>query len=365
MSSSISGFVAWPVIGFVAAVLAGRVSLLRDTTVDQLVNRLFLWGLLSLLLYRCTMTPGMASLAHQLALGCTVMSSMCLQGIVRIWAFDADPVAVWRRHRVCCLIAAGCVAVILLAGTSARHEGRLVELKGDVEGLVVWGAFCLPLLVNTSLLSRMCLRELRSGGIGPAGKLVSGAIGWAAMLFGVNLALSMVQAITGWQGGGMHLIRVEATVTLCLALDATVVAIPLVRMLLSAAGLDRAARACRRLHPLWRDLTAAVPEIVLRPDVGDRADAPTRLVRMTVEIQDALLHLRRFAPEPVPAAGSGCPITEYAHQVACATRARQAGWAPAGSSTAQLPVPAADFDTELRQLLDLARVWPAVRATTG
>ncbi|WP_181718843.1 hypothetical protein [Nocardia gipuzkoensis] len=54
MSSSISGIIAWPVIGFVAAVLAGRWLLVRDTPVDKLLNQLFLWGLLSLLLYRCS-----------------------------------------------------------------------------------------------------------------------------------------------------------------------------------------------------------------------------------------------------------------------------------------------------------------------
>ncbi|MEV6321160.1 hypothetical protein AB0M45_08170 [Nocardia sp. NPDC051787] len=129
MLSPIPGVIAWPAIGLVAAVLAGRSVLMRDTVVDQLINRLFLWGLLSLLRYRCAMAPGVASLAHQLALGCTVMSSMCLQGIVRVWAFDADPVAVWRRHRVCGVVAAGCAATILLAGTSARHEGRLVDLS--------------------------------------------------------------------------------------------------------------------------------------------------------------------------------------------------------------------------------------------
>ncbi|MGK8523632.1 hypothetical protein ACRS6B_19735 [Nocardia asteroides] len=169
MSSSISGVFAWPAICFVAAVVAGRLLLLRDTVVDQLVNRLFIWGLFALLLYRCTMTPAIASLAHQLALGCTVMSSMCLQGVVRIWAADVDPAEVRRRHRGCRAIAAGCTAAILLAGTSARHEGRLVDLTPDVEGLVVWTAFGLPLLVNVSLLARMCLRELRSGGIGPGG----------------------------------------------------------------------------------------------------------------------------------------------------------------------------------------------------
>ncbi|UAK35294.1 hypothetical protein K8O92_16580 [Nocardia asteroides] len=64
--------------------------------------------------------------------------------------------------------------MILLAGASARREGRLVDLTPDVEGLVVWTAFGLPLLMNIWLSARMCLPELRSDGIGPAGKLVCG-----------------------------------------------------------------------------------------------------------------------------------------------------------------------------------------------
>ncbi|MGY2115274.1 DUF6545 domain-containing protein [Nocardia gipuzkoensis] len=227
---------------------------------------------------------------------------------------------------------------------------------------MVWTAFGLPLLVNVSLLARMCVRELRTGGIDLAEKLVCGLMIWAATLFGVNLVLSTVRAITGWQRWGTHLIRIEATVTICLALDAAVVAIPLIRSLLATAELDRAGRVRRKLRPLWRDLTTAVPEIVLRPAAGERADPGTQLLRMTVEIQDALLHLGRYAPV---APGSRCPMTDYAHQVACAAVARKAGSAPIGSNSARLPVPAADFDAELRQLLDLARVWPAARASAS
>ncbi|MEU6829478.1 MAB_1171c family putative transporter [Nocardia beijingensis] len=362
MTTSIPGIIAWPVIGFVATVLAGRWLLVRDTTVDRLLNQLFGWGVLSLLLYRCDMTPGIASLAHQFSLGCTVMASMCLQGIVRVWAFDADPAAVRRRHRACCVLAAGSTVAILLAGASARREGRLVDLTMNVEGLVVWTAFGLPLLVNVALLAHMCVRELRAGGIGLAGKLVCGLLIWAATLFGVNLVLSGVWLGTGWQPLGAHVIRIEATVTLCLLIDAMLVAIPLVRTVLAIAELDRAGHLRRRLRPLWRDLTTAVPEIVLRPAADEHADPRTRLLRMTVEIQDALLQLGRYAPA---SAGSECPLTDYAHRVACAALAREAGAAPIGSSPPRLPVPAADFDAELRQLLELARVWPSARASAG
>ncbi|WP_308427818.1 DUF6545 domain-containing protein [Nocardia pneumoniae] len=64
---------------------------------------------------------------------------------------------------------------------------------------------------------------------------------------------------------------------------------PLGAWLIETAGLDRNARACRRLRPLWRDLTAAVPEILLLPDTDTlQPTVPaTRLRRIAIEIRDA------------------------------------------------------------------------------
>lgn len=77
---------------------------------------------------------------------------------------------------------------------------------------------------------------------------------------------------------------------------AGVVAIPLASTLLARTGWDRTGRYCRRLQPLWRDVTAAVPEIVLElpRDRHGRVQPATRLHRMIVEIRDSLLHLKRY-----------------------------------------------------------------------
>ncbi|WP_159921171.1 MULTISPECIES: hypothetical protein [Nocardia] len=221
MSSSIPGVVAWPAICLVAAVVAFRLMLLRDTVVDQLVNRLFVWGLLSLLLYRCAMTPASASPAHQLVLGCTVMSSMCLQGVVRVWAADVQLGAVWRRHRVCCDRrrvhrrdpAGGRIG-------SARGEARRPDAgRGRPGGVdrVRTPAADEHLAVGPYVPTGVAVRRHRPGG----------KAGVRAMI---------------WAAAGSH----------------------------------------RRGH---RDRAAA------RPD--ERVDASTRLMRMTVEIQDALSQLGR------------------------------------------------------------------------
>ncbi|MFI9503620.1 DUF6545 domain-containing protein [Nocardia sp. NPDC052566] len=67
--------------------------------------------------------------------------------------------------------------------------------------------------------------------------------------------------------------------------------------------LDRDSRAARRLHPLWRDLTAAAPQVVFRPKLADdwNASAPERLYRRRIEIHDAAQILARYVL-PLPAA---------------------------------------------------------------
>ncbi|WP_280428000.1 MAB_1171c family putative transporter [Nocardia brasiliensis] len=148
----------------------------------------------------------------------------------------------------------------------------------------------------------------------------------------------------------------------------TLVAGPVVGHLMELAGLDRDGRVCRRLRPLWRDVTAAVPEIVMSPVDGPRRrDTTARLLRMTVEIRDALLHLGPYlsvAPSSAESAttlpDSEAKLRDYACRLADAARSRRSGTLPPRTGVVPQPFPTAqDFDTELRQLLDLARVWPA------
>lgn len=54
-----------------------------------------------------------------------------------------------------------------------------------------------------------------------------------------------------------------------------------------------------RLHPLWHLLRQAVPEIELPPEPGMRWDIRYRLHRRVIEIRDAQLVLRPYAPSVV------------------------------------------------------------------
>lgn len=65
--------------------------------------------------------------------------------------------------------------------------------------------------------------------------------------------------------------------------------------------LDQDSRTLRRLYPVWRDLTAATPGVVLTLRPGDRRGSSTaeRLHRRRVEILDAAAIVGRWAV-PLP-----------------------------------------------------------------
>ncbi|MBF6125134.1 hypothetical protein IU504_06350 [Nocardia brasiliensis] len=82
---------------------------------------------------------------------------------------------------------------------------------------------------------------------------------------------------------------------------------------------------------------------------------------MTVEIGDALLHLKQFAP--AAEAPQGDTIGAYALRIAEAAELKRCG-APAYAQPARGTIhpPADDRTMELRNLLALSREWPRARA---
>lgn len=75
----------------------------------------------------------------------------------------------------------------------------------------------------------------------------------------------------------------------------------LVRATAQTLRLDRDSRIARRLYPVWRDLTAAAPDVVLPLKWADRwgASPAERLHRRRVEIHDAAEIVARFV-RPLP-----------------------------------------------------------------
>ncbi|WP_280404979.1 MAB_1171c family putative transporter [Nocardia brasiliensis] len=365
MGSPVPESVAWWVIGYVAAVGAARLIFATETMSDRLINWLIGWTLAGLLLYRCTPTPDIASLPNQLALGCIVMTGMYLYGLSRLWETEADLAQTRWRQRVYNCVAVLSTAVIVLAGPVAADAGRLSDQTINWGGIVVWTAFALPQAAASVVLVRLSVRELRRGTLGTFVQVVCCSIVVACLPFWFEQQLPWLRWAFGWEMAYPHIARVEFLFTFDTALVvATLFVVPVLGRLPGLVGWDRDGRICRRLRPLWRAVTAAVPEIVMDPVLSAGGDSTARLLRMTVEIRDALLHLSPYLATTDPASpGRNTPdqqLRDYAARLQQAAHARRAGLAPPGSGPVPQPFPTAqDFDTELRHLLDLARAWPS------
>ncbi|WP_433761559.1 MAB_1171c family putative transporter [Nocardia sp. CA-135398] len=371
MSSPISGIVAWAVIGCVTVLLSGRLWLIGGAEViDRLVNHAGLWSIATLLIYRCASTPTIDDPVNQLALGCVLMTTTYQHGAGRLASADCEPDNVGRHQRKAALLALAATASIVLTAASARYSGRWVDLRLPGDGLGIGWAFAVSFTYNAFVLTRRCFGTLREADTPRAARIVCiGLIGSNAVIWAAQAPL-LSQLATGWPDEP-QLSLVQAAFTLWVVINATLLSIPLHAELVLRAGMDRATRTCRRLLPLWRDLTATVPEIVMPVDTRHGSDPATRLLRMTVEIRDAMLHLGPYLPaetdetqrNTVREPESDRAITDYARRLIQAAQARKAGLPPARTGAPPpLPVVAHGFDAELAHLIDLARIWPHAKA---
>lgn len=387
MTSPVPGALAWPVLALIAAVVAGRWWLLRESNIDRLINRAILAALIGLLLREGTVEQLLAevfraadrvevvNLARQLSFGAILLTVAYIYGIAKLWA-GTEPAGTWQRQRGYILVAVAATLVMLLAGTPARHDGLLIDQAHGRASVIAWTAFYLPVLVTAQLVGRVTIRELRSTDETTSWRERLLNLGVLAIVCAIAIdaaatpVLTTVEVIRHVPSPDPNMV-IKAWTFFGAAVSAgTVVAVPLIQTALAATGWDRTGRWCRRLHPLWRDLTAAVPEIVLTPpDDRGPIEPAARLHRMIIEIRDSLLHLHHYMPDTEhddhdrPAGDS----RHYAARVARAMDAKTRGLPPITGPTTSTHTRHAirpgthDLTAELTQLLDLATLWPKAR----
>ncbi|WP_040781911.1 MAB_1171c family putative transporter [Nocardia pneumoniae] len=383
MTSPIPDLIVWPVLTALTVVLAGRWWLLRDSVVDRLINRGLAAGIAEHLLRAAwfeqalaRLLPGddsdVVNLARQLSLGATVLTISNIYGIATLWA-GADPAHTWRRQRRYDLVAITATAIILIAGTPARRADQLIDQALGWPAVVVWIAFGLPLGATALLVGRVSVREMRTPGdttwqeraLCAAVLCTAVALGIVAVVYPIEATYSVMTGRPSldpemhwkaWSGFLISAVGAPAVVT-----------VPLISTVLTRIGWDRTGRYCRRLHPLWADLTAAVPEVVLEMRRDGRTDPAIRLHRMTVEIRDSLLHLKRYSDTPDNLAATDGDPHIHARRIAEAIAAKAAGHPPNASPSMprhHVQPGARDLTAELHQLLALAKAWPHARGLT-
>jgi hypothetical protein len=365
MTYPIPDWIAWPAIVVLAAVAVAHRILVHHSTIDRLINRSMGWPLVGLVLYERNPWPEFAALVQQVALGCVIMAGAAVYGLAQLWA-GADPRSTWVRQRGYNLVFAGAVGVLFVLGTSARQRGQLIDETHGWVAIAFWAVVELPILASGVVVWRVSRRELAAHDSELAERLIYLGILCATVSQLLDAAVCPLLAALAHLGlsgptptafEAYTLAYSDMVVALCLA-------VPTGSHLAERVGWNRTGRYCRQLRPLWRDLTAAVPEVVLPRDAMlERDDASlTRFYRMTVEIRDALLHLKRYFPDTVEPVGPP-DVRAHADYLAHAIAAKAAGMAPR-ARVASAPHPHADHDTaaELQHLLDLSREWLHARS---
>lgn len=381
MTSPIPGLIAWPVHIGLMLILVGRWWLLRDTDVHRLINRSLTAALAALLLREGTVQHLLAAVlpfaasdtinvARQVSFGGILLTVTNIYGIAKLWS-GAFPSQTWQRQRRYDLVALIATAVILAAGTPARLSDQLIDQALGWPAVIAWLAFYLPVGAAALLVGRVAVHELRTADDTTTWqeRAVYLVVLGIALVIGIDSITAPVmtanEVLSGLPSGDPEMHLKALTFFVAAVFAGSVVAVPLVSTILSITGWDRTGRYCRRLRPLWQDLTAAVPEIVLDMprDRYGRTEPASRLHRMTIEMRDSLMHLKRYSEslDEVIAANSHT----HAQFVAEAIAAKSHGQRPAALTA----IPRYDVETgedsdltaDFRQLLALADAWPHFR----
>ncbi|MFC9999635.1 MAB_1171c family putative transporter [Nocardia sp. NPDC127526] len=376
MTSAVPGVIAWPALIVSALIILGRYRLLNDSPVDKLINHALVAGYSGLLLREAWFEKLVAAalpiddaytiqFLRQLSFGSIVWSIAGVYGIVKLWG-GADPATTWQRQRIYNLVAAGATVVILLAGFPALRADQLIDQYMGWNAVIAWVAFYAPIGATAVLLIRVAYKELRAPDTTLRERALYVAIVGGGAIIGLDCIatpiITAAEVLADKPSRDPDMSTKSWIFFLANVGASAAVALPLISTVLTVTGWDRIGRYCRALYPLWRDLTAAVPEIVLElpRDARGRVEPATRLHRMIVEIRDALRQLRRYGPD-IPAT-PGTDMDTYARHVAAAIAAKHSGAAPtaaAPATTVQLGT--RDLTGELGQLVALAKAWPRAK----
>lgn len=386
MTSSLPGIVQWPVFAFVGIVIAGRYVLVADTSMDQLATRALLFGLICDLLRNDGVEKVIAglfwmfddvdviNLVRQASFGPLLVSIMCIYGMARLAASpDDESTTVWRRQRRYDAVALAATVVFLGAGTPAREHDMLIDEYQGWGAAIAWIAYYGVLFVASISIIHIMIGEFRDGDNTTRETtiylVVLGYFGYLALESIYVPAESVTAVLTGSTVMDPSMQSRAITAFLALCIGTAILAVPLLGAAIVRTRWDRPGRYCRRLRPLWSDLTDSCPDVILqRPATGTSADSISQLHRMSMEIRDCLVRLNQYAQDRRPdhAAGlHGDALYEYAQQISVAVAKKRSGQPPPSPPLGHAGYTPRiahrrDLTAELDQLVDLARIWRRV-----
>ena len=355
-------YVSWPLLAVVWGTTLLRLVLVRSTVAERRMNAALVFASLSLVLQRSLAQTWLDrwfgyGFANTLSNVCIILTAASLISLFSAWALG--PARLPRIHVVSLSMCAVAGAILIGLSTPARSRGVAIADEGGWPFAAYCITYAVPILSVALLNLWISLKAVRSATPGRERRVFLAVI--ALSLFevfdmgvvvttGVVNAVSEDNALTESHSDSGAFIRL-----LVVSAGALISVGPVVRAL---GHRWRSRQVTRRLQPMWRTLTAAVPEVVLELRPADRRalSARSRLDRMSVEIRDAIMILDRHVVFELGGHTGAAPPVVTATRLHLACLARRAGHRAHGTGgTAHLFT--TDVGGEPWELARLADHW--------
>lgn len=385
MTSSVPGWLAWPLVVAMAAVIAVRYRWFNTTLYDTYFNNTLLLMLIAQLL-RERVAEDLLDRNRLLSITAAQHLSLLLvffmagefMGFITRWS-GLSPEQTRARHRYHRLAATVLAAAFFAVTTRARIHGQLLEVSGGWDNVIAWGLYAvLPVVLAMQIIS-MCMREIRRPDAKQRERIVAGSAIPIAVAIGITTTVAMFLELfeeLGWAHTLDYRLTTHAYIFFWEAIGtAAVAAIPIVLAVVAYLGWDSTSRMWCRLQRIRSDMLTAVPDAgfeIAFNSCGRRKTA-LELHQTTVQIRDAILRLRPYYPG-LGGTESAAFLREYsvppkqnveavaALQLAAAVRAKDGGVGPSTEATEIVRSRSTTLDEETRELLALSRWWPRARA---
>ncbi|BBB39649.1 DUF6545 domain-containing protein [Mycobacteroides abscessus] len=385
MTSSVPGWLAWPLVVAMAAVIAVRYRWFNTTLYDTYFNNTLLLMLIAQLL-RERVAEDLLDRNRLLSITAAQHLSLLLvffmagefMGFITRWS-GLSPEQTRARHRYHRLAATVLAAAFFAVTTRARIHGQLLEVSGGWDNVIAWGLYAvLPVALAMQIIS-MCMREIRRPDAKQRERIVAGSAIPIAVAIGITTTVAMFLELfeeLGWAHTLDYRLTTHAYIFFWEAIGtAAVAAIPIVLAVVAYLGWDSTSRMWCRLQRIRSDMLTAVPDAgfeIAFNSCGRRKTA-LELHQTTVQIRDAILRLRPYYPG-LGGTESAAFLREYsvppkqnaeavaALQLAAAVRAKDGGVGPSTEATEIVRSRSTTLDEETRELLALSRWWPRARA---
>lgn len=388
IASTVPGFIAWPLLGFMVLVLVGRLHWCDNNLYERYFNNTLVFLMLAQLLrehvvQNLLVRSSLLTLPGTWQLGTAVLSYSFTEflGFTQLWS--GRPESETRRRQTYYRLAALFLIVgFLVFGSRARNAAEPIEFLRGWDFVATLTCSMAMLVFLAARLIWNSVRELRKA-TRRRERLIAActlAMGLAGILTVFQEAALQITDWIGWTHTAAYRQQYHASGLFYLIFSVfATAAVPLGVKLIGVLGLDRISRSWCALQPLRQAMRATVPECAFDRELEQpgRRKTELQLHHTVVEIRDALLRLRPYLRETPPAdlarfaadhntAPTDAAIT--ALRLAQAARRRDAGaiYGPLDFEAELIArTRAATLEDEAAHLVELARWWPAAYAWTA